>query len=98
MRPSSSRSRYQIQQIINLITNAIDAKEDIDRHPLLRIRIRNAKGDRALTEFIDNGHERQDDGLTKYPTHSYRPRRTGWALISPFNARSSKLTTGGSGL
>jgi C4-dicarboxylate-specific signal transduction histidine kinase len=46
--------RYQIQQIIiNLITNAIDAMQDIDRQPLLRIRIRNADGGRVLTEFID---------------------------------------------
>src|SRR5947209_10133899 len=32
--------RYQIQQIIiNLVTNAIDAMQDIDRKPLLRIRL-----------------------------------------------------------
>jgi PAS domain S-box-containing protein len=49
--------RYQIQQIIiNLVTNAIDAMQDIDRQPLLRIRIRNAEDGRVLTEFIDNGH------------------------------------------
>jgi hypothetical protein len=49
--------RYQIQQIIiNLVTNAIDAMLDIDRRPLLRIRIRNAEGGRVLTQFIDNGH------------------------------------------
>jgi PAS domain S-box-containing protein len=49
--------RYQIQQIIiNLVTNAIDAMQDIDRQPLLRIRIRKADGGRVLTEFIDNGH------------------------------------------
>ena len=48
--------RYQIQQIIiNLVTNAIDAMQDIDRQPLLRIRIRNLEGGRVLTEFIDNG-------------------------------------------
>jgi signal transduction histidine kinase len=36
--------RYQIQQIIvNLVTNVIDAMQDIDRQPLLRIRIRNAE-------------------------------------------------------
>jgi PAS domain S-box-containing protein len=49
--------RYQIQQIIiNLVTNAIDAMQDIDRQPFLRIRIRNAEGGRVLTQFIDNGH------------------------------------------
>jgi hypothetical protein len=49
--------RYQIQQIIiNLVTNAIDAMQDIDREPLLRIRVRNAEDGRVLTEFIDNGH------------------------------------------
>jgi PAS domain S-box-containing protein len=54
--------RYQIQQIIiNLVTNAIDAMQDIDRQPLLRIRIRNAEGSRVLTEFIDNGHGLPDD-------------------------------------
>jgi PAS domain S-box-containing protein len=54
--------RYQIQQIIiNLVTNAIDAMQDIDRQPLLRIRIRNAEGGRVLTEFIDNGHGLPDD-------------------------------------
>ena len=53
--------RYQIQQIIiNLVTNAIDAMQDINRQPLLRIRIRNAEGGRVLTEFIDNGHGLQD--------------------------------------
>ena len=48
--------RYQIQQIIiNLVTNAVDAMQDIDRQPLLRIRIRNSAGGHVLTEFIDNG-------------------------------------------
>jgi PAS domain S-box-containing protein len=55
--------RYQIRQIIiNLVLNAIDAMQDIDRWPLLRIRIRNAEGGRVLTEFIDNGHGLPDDG------------------------------------
>ena len=37
--------RYQIQQIIiNLVTNAIHAMQDIDREPLLRSRLRNAEG------------------------------------------------------
>jgi C4-dicarboxylate-specific signal transduction histidine kinase len=37
--------RYQIQQIlINLVTNAIDAMQDIDREPLLGSRLRNAEG------------------------------------------------------
>jgi C4-dicarboxylate-specific signal transduction histidine kinase len=54
--------RYQIQQIIiNLVTSAIDAMQDIDRQPLLRIRIRNAEGGRVLTEFIDNGHGLPND-------------------------------------
>ena len=58
--------RYQIQQIIiNLVTNAIDAMQDIDRQPLLRIRIRNTEGDRVLTEFVDNGHGLPDDGADK---------------------------------
>ena len=66
MRPSSSRSRYQIQQIIiNLVTNAIDAMQEIDREPLLRIRISNAEGGRVLTEFIDNGQGLPDDGAEK---------------------------------
>ncbi|WP_433975376.1 ATP-binding protein [Tunturiibacter lichenicola] len=55
--------RYQIQQIIiNLVSNAIDALQDIDRQPLLRIRIRKAEGGRVLTEFIDNGRGLPDDG------------------------------------
>jgi signal transduction histidine kinase len=54
--------RYQIQQIIiNLVTNAVDAMQDIDQQPLLRIRVRNAEGGRVLTEFIDNGHGLPDD-------------------------------------
>jgi PAS domain S-box-containing protein len=58
--------RYQIQQIIiNLVANAIDAMQDIDREPLLRIRIRHAEGGRVLTEFIDNGHGLPDDGAEK---------------------------------
>jgi PAS domain S-box-containing protein len=58
--------RYQIQQIIiNLVTNAIDAMQDIDRQPFLRIRIRNAEGGRVLTEFIDNGHGLPIDGADK---------------------------------
>jgi PAS domain S-box-containing protein len=58
--------RYQIQQIIiNLVTNAIDAMQDIDRQPLLRIRIRNAEGGLVLTEFIDNGNGLPDDGADK---------------------------------
>ena len=48
--------RFQIQQvIINLVTNAIEAMEGIDRPPLLRIRIRRADNHQVLTEFIDNG-------------------------------------------
>jgi PAS domain S-box-containing protein len=58
--------RYQIQQIIiNLVTNAIDALQDIDRQPLLRIRIRKAEGGRVLTEFIDNGRGLPDDGADR---------------------------------
>jgi PAS domain S-box-containing protein len=58
--------RYQIQQIIiNLVTNAIDAMQDVDRQPLLRIRIRNAEGGRVLTEFIDNGRGLPDDGADR---------------------------------
>jgi len=58
--------RYQIQQIIiNLVTNAIDAMQDINRQPLLRIRIRNAAGGRVLTEFIDNGRGLPDDGADR---------------------------------
>lgn len=58
--------RYQIQQIIiNLVTNAIDAMQDMDREPLLHIRIRNAEGGRVLTEFIDNGHGLPEDGADK---------------------------------
>ena len=58
--------RYQSQQIIiNLVTNAIDAMHDIDRQPLLRIRIRNADGGRVLTEFIDNGHGLPGDGVDR---------------------------------
>jgi PAS domain S-box-containing protein len=47
--------RFQVQQIImNLIGNAIDAMQGINRPPLLRIRIRRMAG-QVLTEFIDNG-------------------------------------------
>jgi signal transduction histidine kinase len=55
--------RYQIQQIIiNLVTNAVDAMQDINRQPLLPIRIRNSEGGRVFTEFIDNGHGLPHDG------------------------------------
>jgi PAS domain S-box-containing protein len=58
--------RYQIQQIIiNLVANAIDAMQDIDRQPLLRIRIRTAEGDAVLTEFIDNGRGLPDNVADK---------------------------------
>ena len=58
--------RYQIQQIIiNLVTNAIDAMRDIDREPLLFIRIRHAERGRVLTEFVDNGHGLPEDGAEK---------------------------------
>jgi len=39
--------------------------QDIDREPLLLIRIRHADGGRVLTEFIDNGHGLPDDGAEK---------------------------------
>jgi signal transduction histidine kinase len=58
--------RYQIQQIIiNLVTNAIDAMQDIDRQPLLCIQIRKTEGGRVLTEFIDNGRGLPDDGVER---------------------------------
>jgi len=48
--------RYQIQQmIINLVGNAIEAMQGIDRLPLLRIRVKRIADGQVLTEFIDNG-------------------------------------------
>lgn len=48
--------RFQIQQIIlNLVSNAIEAMQDLDRTPRLHIRIRRVGNDQVLTEFIDNG-------------------------------------------
>ncbi len=48
--------RFQVQQIIiNLVGNAIEAMQGIDRPPLLRISIRQTADRQVLTEFIDNG-------------------------------------------
>jgi len=48
--------RFQIQQIImNLVGNAIEAMQGMDRTPMLRICIRNTTDSQVLTEFIDNG-------------------------------------------
>ena len=48
--------RLQVQQIImNLVGNAIEAMQGIDRSPLLRICIRKTTDNQVLTEFIDNG-------------------------------------------
>lgn len=48
--------RFQIQQIIiNLVGNAIEAMEEINRTPLLRICIRQTTDRQVLIEFIDNG-------------------------------------------
>jgi C4-dicarboxylate-specific signal transduction histidine kinase len=48
--------RFQVQQIImNVVGNAIEAMQGIDRKPLLRIRIRHTPDRQVLTEFIDNG-------------------------------------------
>ena len=48
--------RFQVQQIIvNLVGNAIEAMQGIDRPPLLRICIRQTTDREVLTEFIDNG-------------------------------------------
>ena len=48
--------RFQVQQIImNLVGNAIEAMQGIDRPPLLRICIRQTADLLILTEFIDNG-------------------------------------------
>jgi PAS domain S-box-containing protein len=49
-------ARFQIQQIImNLVGNAIEAMQDCNRSPLLRICIRRTADRQILTEFIDNG-------------------------------------------
>jgi C4-dicarboxylate-specific signal transduction histidine kinase len=48
--------RFQVQQIIiNLVGNAIEAMQGLDRPPLLRICIRQTTDRQVLTEFIDNG-------------------------------------------
>jgi signal transduction histidine kinase len=48
--------RFQIQQIImNLVGNAIEAIQESNRPPLLRICIRRTTDNQVLTEFIDNG-------------------------------------------
>ncbi|WP_035353320.1 PAS domain-containing protein [Edaphobacter aggregans] len=48
--------RFQTQQIIiNLVSNAIEAMQDLDRTPRLHIRIRRVSNGQVLTEFIDNG-------------------------------------------
>jgi PAS domain S-box-containing protein len=48
--------RFQIQQvIINLVGNAIEAMQDSDRMPSLRVRVERATDGRVLTEIIDNG-------------------------------------------
>jgi hypothetical protein len=48
--------RFQVQQIIiNLVGNAIEAMQGIDRPPFLRICIRQTTDRQVLTEFIDNG-------------------------------------------
>ena len=48
--------RFQVQQIVmNLVGNAIEAMQGIERPPLLRIRIRQTADRQILTEFIDNG-------------------------------------------
>jgi signal transduction histidine kinase len=39
--------------------------QDIDRQPLLCIRIRNIEGGPVLTEFIDNGRGLPDDGVDR---------------------------------
>ncbi len=49
-------SKNEVQQVIvNLVGNAFEAMEEIDRPPLLQICIRRIDDDRVLTEFIDNG-------------------------------------------
>ena len=40
---------------MNLVGNAIEAMQGIDRSPLLRICIRRTSDRQVLTEFIDNG-------------------------------------------
>ena len=48
--------RFQVQQIImNLVANAIEAMQSIERPPSLRIRVRQTTDRQVLTEFIDNG-------------------------------------------
>lgn len=48
--------RFQIQQVImNLVGNAIEAMQEGDRPPFLRICTRQVMDDQVLTQFIDNG-------------------------------------------
>jgi signal transduction histidine kinase len=58
--------RFQIQQIIiNLVCNAIDAMQGVDRVHVLRIRVRNMNNGHVLTEFIDNGRGLPDGDAEK---------------------------------
>ncbi len=57
---------FQIQQIvINLVSNAIEAMQDLNRTPRLHIRIRRVCNDQVLTEFIDNGQGFPDGDAEK---------------------------------
>ena len=78
-------SKNEVQQVIdNLVGNAFEAMEEIDRPPSLQICIRRIDDDRVLTEFIDNGRglpvDSVDDIFDAFVTTKKNGVRIGLAI------------------
>ena len=98
--PPVAGDRVQLQQVIlNLVLNASDAMSTLDDRPR-NLLVKTARDDanRVRLSVCDSGIGIDPQNRRRsFSMRSIRPRATGWASASRSAARSSRVTTVGSG-